>query len=218
MVSDLTLSFRVILAVLLKNFISATAILFLSDFISAQVSLLYVIIGTASVLYTFSLLSFCTVLLLRLLLISPVTEKFCYLCLLLPETKFYFQGIKTCWPVRWCFLLLQCSSSPCPSFWKPQFWFCLKISSYRCSIVFFISNWVRFKFQFWPNFLGWINFEFWSQGWVVLTYSQLGVGISTRNDGYNPIIRILTGSLAVHVYTCTHGHKLIKITTYYGDT
>ena len=53
-VSDLTPSVRVTPTVLLMNFISAAAILLLSDFFSAQISHPYVIVGTESVLYTFS--------------------------------------------------------------------------------------------------------------------------------------------------------------------
>src|SRR6266550_2781528 len=63
MVSDLILSLKVTPAVLLMNFISAAVILLLSVFFSAHTSHPYVIIGTASVLYTFILVSFCTLIL-----------------------------------------------------------------------------------------------------------------------------------------------------------
>src|SRR6266550_6115975 len=75
MVSDLILSLKVTPTVLLMNFISAAVILLLSVFFSAHTSHPYVIIGTGSVLYTFSLVSFCTLLFLRVLFINPVTRR-----------------------------------------------------------------------------------------------------------------------------------------------
>ena len=71
MISDLTLSVRVTPAVLLMNFISAAAVLLLSDFFSAQVSHPYVIIYKRVIHLQCSFLL--QLILLKVLLISMVT-------------------------------------------------------------------------------------------------------------------------------------------------
>ena len=100
MVSDLNLSLMDIPAVLLINFISATAILLLSDFFSAQVSYLYFIIGTTSVLNTLSLVFCCSLLHLMVLLISA----YIYFSLM----QNFISNVPECVEPVWsCFPLLQ---------------------------------------------------------------------------------------------------------------